>query len=276
MNFSIHAKKERNNLLTKLEALKFQFETLKQNLKNEGISFRNSKEYKILHRSISRCQKKIEDQETTPSKNSQKTLKNSSPFNVVELSEKIQLHSPEKINSPVVEKTLTLYEKELLTHAKIDVAWCRAYVQKRKFTDSKHLAIYRAVRQPPTTYDKDLLAFIKLYPVVLADPLYEGEEPGQMLIFGFKEAKLRELDKLKLLFSNRPPKSHEADSIILECEIERVESELVFLKGLLENNPAMKKNASIAERIAFCTIYIDREKKALFFPGVPKFKGCGF
>jgi hypothetical protein len=205
--------------------------------------------------------------------------KDDSLISAVELPKKIQnIDFKNKINSPIIKnnvpgvrKVLTFYEKDLLTHAKIDVAWTRAYVQNKKFTDSEHLAIYKATnQQPPTAYDYDLLVFMKLLPVVLSDPLYEGAAPLQNILFGSKEAKLRELDKFKLFFPNRLPTTQETESIRRECEIERAESELVFLKGLLENNPAMKKNAAIAERIAFCTIYIGREKEYLSFHPVPK------
>ena len=97
-----------DKLLTKLKKLALQFETLKQNLKNESISFRNSKEYKILHRSVSRCKKKIEDEDTISSKSLPTTQNNSSPMNVVGLPKIIKKNNLTKIidkeNLPFIEK----------------------------------------------------------------------------------------------------------------------------------------------------------------------------
>jgi hypothetical protein len=289
-----------------LTSLLNQFESLKKRLITEGTAFRNNKEYRKLQLAIFRSKKKNEIEEAIPPKNvvglakivkkknlpiiekkddsvisaaelPKKIQNNSFPINVEGGSKKFQLGLQNKINSPIIKdnlplvgKVLTFYEKDLLTHAKIDVAWTRAYAQNKEFTDSEHLAIYKATNQPLTAYDYDLLVFMKLLPVVLTDPLYEGDEPLQNILFGSKEAKLRELNKIKLFFPNRLPTTQETESIRRECEIERAESELAFLKGLLENNPAMKKNVAIAERIAFCTIYIGREKEYLSFHPVPK------
>jgi hypothetical protein len=85
-------------LITNLKALEFQFEALKEKLKNEGISFKKSKEYYKLYRAVSRCQKKIEGQETTFSKTLPKVQKNSSPANAAELSKKNQGENLQKIN----------------------------------------------------------------------------------------------------------------------------------------------------------------------------------
>lgn len=276
--------------ISTIEVLEFQFRILKQELKNENTPFKNNKEYRRLQKAISRCKKKIPARETitpinvaepskliekkniknlalkkdTNKKNLQLIQKNSSPINVKELSKKIQT-----INLPVVGKTFTLAEKELLNHAKKSVVLNRAYDQKRSHPGLEILAIEKAVDQPPTVYDEQLLALWKLYPVVFSMFSNEGEEPKRLFVFGEDESKLRCLAKYNLFFPNGWPKIHESASIRLECELERVESELLFLKGLLKNNSGMKKNIPIAESIAHLTLKIGELKEDLVLNPVP-------
>jgi hypothetical protein len=277
-----------------LKALEFQFEALKEKLKNEGISFRNSKEYDNLRKSISRCQKKIEGQETTSSKTLPKVQKNlinidketlpiteknlidvinkenlmiikKNLTNVIKIDNLLEI----KNNIPAVRKVFTLAEKELLLNAKKSVAENRAYMQNRSLTDPERFAVWKTVDEPPTAYDEDLLALRKLYPVVFSRFPEEGEKPRQVFVFGEDEATFRRLAKYKLLFPKRWPKSHETVSIDREAELEREESELIFLKGLLENKFDMRKNTAIVEKIAFLTLRIIKNKEFLASHPVP-------
>ncbi len=176
-------------------------------------------------------------------------------------------------NLPAVGKTLTLDEKELLSFARSNLAWMRAHTDMRQLTNSERLALDKTLYQPPTAYEEDLLACWKLYPVVFADPLYEGEDPRREYYFGAKEAELKKRKKLKLCFPNLSPKIAETWQIAYEFEVERLKSELIFLKDLLENNSSMKKNAALPERIALLSRYAEKLHNAL---NMPEFKGCGF
>jgi len=237
--------------LNNFQILKQKANNLKLNLQKNNIKLSNSSEYKAL-------------KNDTNKQNLQLIQKNSSPINVEELPKKIQT-----TNSSVVGKTLTLAEKELLTHAKKSVVLDRAYNQKRSHPGLEILAIEKAQDQPLTVYDEQLLALRKLYPVVFSMFTNEGEEPKRLFVFGEEESKLRCLAKYKLFFPNGWPKIHQSASIRLECELERAESELFFLRGLLENNPGMKKNIPIAESIAHLTLKIGELKEDLFLNPVP-------
>ena len=257
--------------LNNIKDLEFEFKTLKEKLKSEGTSFRNNKEYRKLQLAIFRCQKKIEGQETTSSKtlpiatkNLQNLEKNSSPINVTELATKIQT-----INSPAVRKVLTSAEKELLLVAKKSSAHDRAYMQNRSLTEPERSAIEKTMDQPLTAFDEDLLALRKLYPVVFSRFPEKGEKPRQVFVFGEEEVTFRILKKYKLLFPERWPKSHETVSIDREAQLEREESELIFLKGLLENKSELKKNTAIVEKIAFLTLRILKNKEFLALYPVP-------
>ena len=131
------------------------------------------------------------------------------------------------------------------------------------------MAIEKAAEQPPTAYYEELLALQKIYPVVVVSSPFEGEELIKLFVFGENEAMLRKLDKYKLLFPNRWPKSQETFSIDRECELERVESELLFLKDLLKNNPSMEKNVAVMEKIARLTSKTGRIKDYLILNPVP-------
>ena len=304
--------------INNIKDLEFEFETLKQKLRKEGISCKNSKEYRKLQKAVSRSKKKIAAEETSSSKSLPIIQNNSSPINVMELSEKIQSENLQKINinlintnketlpiteknlidvinkenlliilknltniiskeslleikknAPGVRKVLTLAEKELLLVAKKSSAHYRAYMQNRSLTDPERSAVWKTVDQPPTAYDEDLLALMKLYPVVFSRFPNEREKPQQVFVFGEDEATFRCLDKYKLFFPKRWPKSHETVSIDRETELERAESELLFLKGLLKNSPEMKKNTAFVEKIAFLTLHISKTKEYLSLHPVP-------
>ena len=335
--------------INNIKDLEFEFDTLKQKLRKEGISFRSNKEYRRLQLAIFRSKKKIATEETSSSKSLPIIQNNSSPINVMELSEKIQSENLQKINinlintnketlpiteknlidvinkenlqkininlintnketlpiteknlidvinkenlliiqknltniiskeslleikknAPGVRKVLTLAEKELLLVAKKSSAHYRAYMQNRSLTDPERSAVWKTVDQPPTAYDEDLLALMKLYPVVFSRFPNEGEKPRQVFAFGEDEATFRCLDKYKLFFPKRWPKSHETVSIDRETELERAESELLFLKGLLKNSPEMKKNTAFVEKIAFLTLSISKTREYLSLHPVP-------
>ena len=174
-----------------------------------------------------------------------------------------------KKNAPGVRKVLTLAEKELLLVAKKSSAHYRAYMQNRSLTDPERSAVWKTVDQPPTVYDEDLLTLRKLYPVVFSRFSEEGEKPRQVFVFGEDEAAFRILKKYKLLFPKRWPKSHETVSIVRETELERAESELIFLTGLLKNSPEMEKNTAFVEKIAFLILHISKTKEYLASHPVP-------
>ena len=72
-----------NDLLAQLEALKLEFETLRQNLKNEGTPFIKSGEHDALRTSIYRCKKKIQAEETYLSENNIEQISSPIVFNKV-------------------------------------------------------------------------------------------------------------------------------------------------------------------------------------------------
>jgi hypothetical protein len=279
--------------MTSLKSLDSQLEILKNDLKNRNIPCKGNLNYHKLQNAISRIKKKL----------LLKEQKISSPANVDEKNQKIQnkilpiseknlidvinkenlliieknlpnIISKESLlkiknNAPGARKFLTLAEKELLLKAKKYVAESRAYMQNRSLTDPERFAVWKTVDQPPTAYDEGLLALRKLYPVVFSMFPNEGEKPQPVFVFGEDEAMLRNLKKYKLLFPRRWPKSHETVSINRETELERAQSELIFLKGLLENNSSMKENAAFVEQIAFLTLHITKTKEYLASHPVP-------
>ena len=171
-------------LIAELKALEFQFVSLKQKLKNEGVPCKKSKEYKRLQKAISRCKEKIEAEKTSSSKSLPIIKNNSSPINVVEFFK-------ENKNSPAVRKVLTLAEKELLIFARRDLAWGRDYANMQQPTVSECLAIDKAFDQPPTAYEEDLLAFWKLYPVVSAGPSLRRRRAPTGILFRCKRIRVK-------------------------------------------------------------------------------------
>ena len=93
-----------SNFLTNLKGLQFELETVKKKLKNQNIICKGNLDYQRIQMAISRLKKTIEDQKTTPSENLQKKNKNSSPIKIAGLPKKFQKKYPQKtlkISSPI-------------------------------------------------------------------------------------------------------------------------------------------------------------------------------
>ena len=100
----------------KLTALEFQFVSLKQKLKNDGILVENNKEYRRLQIAVSRCKKAIQVEETYLSENNVEKVP--SPLNVVGVHTKFQ------------KKKFTKNTKKFVSYK------CCGVTRKNKFTGS--------------------------------------------------------------------------------------------------------------------------------------------
>jgi len=184
-----------NKLINKLEGLELQFKNLKQNLKNEDISFRNSKEYKILHQSISRCKKKIEAQETIssplnaeelPKKIINKKLEILQIPNAAELSQKIQKKPTELENLFSADLVGEVISKKEQNFFKIDPTTSNVSLERVKVACLNRLYARSAMGiLPDADKQKKALSFFlrsKLDQMTF-ETVYESELLNDMLVF---------------------------------------------------------------------------------------------
>ena len=140
-------------LLAQLEALKLEFETLRQNLKNEGIPFINSRKHDVLSNSIYRCKKKIQVEQTCLSENNIEQI--SSP--IVLNKAHVRKVTPGFVN--VLDQKLRLLE---------DARFCRwRYLNDKGFVTCKesdnYQLILNSIRRLKLRLLEDELIFLRRY-----------------------------------------------------------------------------------------------------------------